>query len=93
MQLSNAIPGDTPKKNAATHCSSAKHCSRLYAIMQEAEEHLFKGASMPLKKGKNRKAIVENIRREEAAGKPHTQAVAIALRASGRPPKKTGKYA
>ena len=34
---------------------------------------------MPLKKGKSRRVIGENIKREEQAGKPHKQAVAIAL--------------
>ena len=48
---------------------------------------------MPLNKGRSRKAIGENIKREEAAGKPHKQAVAIALdqaRKNGAdiPPKK-----
>ena len=50
---------------------------------------------MPLKRGKSRKVISENIRREKAAGKPHKQAVAIALdkaRESGaRIPKKKAK--
>jgi hypothetical protein len=34
---------------------------------------------MPLKKGRSRKVIAENIKIEEEAGKPHRQAVAIAL--------------
>lgn len=34
---------------------------------------------MPLEKGSSRKVIARNISREEAAGKPRKQAVAIAL--------------
>jgi ribonucleotide monophosphatase NagD (HAD superfamily) len=34
---------------------------------------------MPLKKGHTKAVIEENIRREINAGKPHKQAVAIAL--------------
>jgi len=34
---------------------------------------------MPLNKGKSDKAVSENIKTEQAAGKPHDQAVAIAL--------------
>jgi len=34
---------------------------------------------MPLVKSKSKKAIGENIKREEAAGKPKKQSVAIAL--------------
>jgi len=34
---------------------------------------------MPLEKSKSRAAIGRNIKREEAANKPHKQAVAIAL--------------
>jgi len=34
---------------------------------------------MPLVKSKSKKAIGENIKREESAGKPPKQAIAIAL--------------
>lgn len=43
---------------------------------------------MPLVRGSSRKAISENIKIEQNAGKPHAQAVAIALREAGHPPKK-----
>lgn len=50
---------------------------------------------MPLKKGKSKKVIGENIKIEEEHGKPKKQAIAIALnsaRKSGaKIPKKKGK--
>ncbi len=49
---------------------------------------------MPLEKGTSRKVIGENIKREESAGKPKKQAIAIALseaRQSGAKIPKKGK--
>lgn len=39
---------------------------------------------MPLKKGKSRKVISENIATEVAAGRPRIQAVAIAMHEAGK---------
>jgi hypothetical protein len=51
---------------------------------------------MPLIRNKSRKAIGKNIETEKAAGKPHAQAVAIALdvarKAGAKIPKKHKYY-
>jgi hypothetical protein len=43
---------------------------------------------MPLKKGSSRKAVSSNIKTEMKAGKPHKQAVAIALDVAAKAAKK-----
>lgn len=42
---------------------------------------------MPLKKGSSKATISQNIKTEMAAGRPQKQAVAIAMRAAGKPKK------
>lgn len=48
---------------------------------------------MPLRKGSSAKAIAANIKTEMHAGKPHDQAVAIAMSKAGKskPQPKKGK--
>ena len=47
---------------------------------------------MPLKKGKTKAAVSANIRELEQSGKPHKQAVAIALSVSRRGNRKRKKH-
>lgn len=43
---------------------------------------------MPLRKGRSQKVISSNVRKLRSEGRPQKQAVAIAMRKSGRPKKK-----
>lgn len=46
---------------------------------------------MPLKKGKSKNVISDNIKTEMGAGKPQNQAIAIAMSKAGKSKKKPKK--
>lgn len=46
---------------------------------------------MPLKKGKSKKVIAQNIKTEIKAGRPRNQAIAIAMAKAGKSRKKRKK--
>lgn len=48
----------------------------------------YNGEPMPLKPGKSKATISQNIKKEMKAGRPQKQAIAIALRNAGAPKKK-----
>ena len=47
---------------------------------------------MPLKKGKSKAVVSENIRREMHSRKPQKQAIAIAMRSAGMPKPRKVKF-
>ena len=46
---------------------------------------------MPLKRGKSKKAVSENIRELVKSGRPHSQAIAIAMSKAGKKKSKRKK--
>ena len=46
---------------------------------------------MPLKRGKSKAVVSQNIKAEMSHGKPHAQSVAIAMRMAGKPKPKGKK--
>lgn len=64
----------------------------MYRLPSPFLRHLkVRGLLMPLKSGKSKKVVSENIRTEMHAGRPQKQAVAIAMRKAGTAKKKAKK--
>lgn len=65
------------------------HLKETHRKSQYPKQVQERGKNVPLKKGKSRKVISSNIRKEIKAGKPRNQAIAIALAKAGKKKRKT----